>query len=190
MISVLKTELRWVIGGDILALPHDYIRDSDEGICERVLSLAEFVSARNIMMYCSVKREPATREIALAALAIGKTVSFPLCYSGGIMEARVVSSLDELRPAVLGIPAPQRTAPVIDPSDLDLIIVPALAFDSRGYRLGYGGGYYDRFLCDLPAFTVGITRERLIKEELPTEPHDIAVNCVITEDRTITAEPR
>ena len=97
------------------------------------------------------------------------------------MEARIVKSLSELKPAVLGIPAPPDASPAIAPQDLDLIIVPALAFDADGYRLGYGGGYYDRFLRGVSAFTIGLARERLFVEKLPRELHDVAVKCVVTE---------
>ena len=179
----LKAELRMQISDEISALPDSYIFASDEGVFRRFLSLDEFDGARNIMMFHSVKKEPSTIEIAKTALSMGKTVAFPLCYRGGIMEARIVTNLAELRPAMLGIPAPPDTAPAISPEELDLIIVPALAFDKRGYRLGYGGGYYDRYLSGIPAFTVGITRERLVKDELPTQAHDIAVDCIVTEER-------
>ena len=101
------------------------------------------------------------------------------------MEARVVRSLDELAPSMLGIPAPPDTAKLLAPEELDLIFVPALAYDAFGYRIGYGGGYYDRYLHDLSAYTVGLARERLLREILPVEPHDIAVKCVIMEDRVI-----
>jgi len=179
----LKTELRKQIGMEIAALPEDYIADSDWGIFLRVLSLKIFLDARNIMIYHSIKREPDTLEIAKAALFKGKTVAFPYCYKGGIMDARVVDSLDVLKPAMLGIPAPPDTARIIAPEELELIIVPALTYDLTGNRIGYGGGYYDRYLHGIPAMTVGITRERLIRRELPVEQHDIAVKCVVTEDR-------
>ena len=104
------------------------------------------------------------------------------------MQARIVKSLEELHPAMLGIPAPPETAPVILPTELDLIIVPALAYDKSGHRLGYGGGYYDRYLRDTPAFTIGLAREFLMKEKLPTQPHDIAVKCIITENRVLMTE--
>jgi len=103
------------------------------------------------------------------------------------MEARIVYDLSELQPAMLGIPAPAGTAPVIAPETLDLIIVPALTYDRAGFRLGYGGGYYDRYLFGIPAFTLGLARERLIEAELPKEPHDVAVKCVITECGIIPA---
>ena len=176
-----KDELRKITSEEIAALPDGYITSSDNGLLLRVTSLKEFNAARCIMMYCSVKREPDTRAIAKAALSMGKTVAFPFCHRGGIMHARSVRSLDELRPAILGIPAPPETAPAISPSDLELVFVPALAYDKSGYRLGYGGGYYDRYLRDITSFTVGLARERLMKEVLPREPHDIAVECVLTE---------
>jgi 5-formyltetrahydrofolate cyclo-ligase len=64
---------------------------------------------------------------------------------------------------------------------LELIIVPALTYDRMGYRLGYGGGYYDRYLLNIPAFTVGMARERLVRDALPRESHDVAMKCLATE---------
>ena len=75
------------------------------------------------------------------------------------------------------------SAPVIAPEKLDLVIVPALAYDLAGFRLGYGGGYYDRFLTGTQAFKAGLARERLIMDMLPRESHDIAVDSVITEEK-------
>lgn len=177
-----KTELRLQANKLISDLPDDYIKASDTGLLDHVLSHEEFQNARNIMIYYSVKREPCTLGIAETAYLEDKTVAFPYCFRGGIMQARIVSSLDQLRPAVLGIPAPPDTAPVLNPEELDLIIVPALLYDTAGYRLGYGGGYFDRFLCGIPAFTIGLARTRLMVEMLPREKHDIAVKCIVTED--------
>jgi len=177
-----KDELRRSVLEEIAALPDDYIARSNVELLHNVTSMEEFVAAKTIMLYCSVKREPDTWRIAEAAFSSGKTVAFPFCYRGGLMEARSISCMSELRPAVLGIPAPPVDAPVIASHELDLIIVPALTFDKAGYRLGYGGGYYDRYLHNVRAITVGMARERLIKEKLPVEPHDIAVCHVVTEE--------
>ena len=166
---------------EIKALPDDYIVESDNSLFLYVTSLSEFIDASAIMLYHSVKREPDTIGIAKAALYMGKSVSFPCCYKDGIMHARVVASLDDLHPAVLGIPAPPDSAALVDPEDLELIIVPAITYDREGYRLGYGGGYYDRYLAQTPAFTIGLARERLVRKELPRESHDIAVKCLVTE---------
>ena len=183
--ALLKTALREHLGEEIAALPDEYIVGSDRGILKRVISLKEFSEARNIMIYHSVKREPATLEIAETAMDMGKRVAFPYCYRGGVMEARAVDSLSKLVPSILGIPAPTDTAPVVAPEELELVIVPALTYDFKGYRIGYGGGYYDRFLSGVAAFTVGLARESLMERELPREPHDIAVLCVVTENAVL-----
>jgi len=182
-LKLLKTEDRRRALEEIAGLPGDYIAASDRGLFCSFMKLKEYSSARKIMLYYSINKEPDTLEIAKAALLAGKAVAFPLCLGRGVMQARVVSSLSQLEPAVLGIPAPTASAPLIEPEELELIIVPALVYDKLGYRLGYGGGYYDRFLSGIRAFTVGLTRERLIKEKLPVEPHDIKVSCVITEEK-------
>ena len=106
------------------------------------------------------------------------------------MNACTVRSLSELQPAMLGIPAPPDSAPVLSPEELDLILVPALVYDRDGYRIGYGGGYYDRFLSSARAFTIGLGRERLMMDRLPKEAHDIAVECVVTEDKVYSANKR
>ena len=183
-----KPELRKKMIDAIAALPDDYIAASDNGLLLRMTSLYEFAASRNIMMYYSVKREPDTLRIAEAALSLGKVIAFPFCYRGGIMQARIVNSLSELRPAILGIPAPPDDAPVIAPEELELVITPALTYDRSGHRLGYGGGYYDRYLHGIGAYTVGLARERLITDELPREPHDVAVKCVLTECGNIILE--
>ena len=176
-----KRELRERIREEIAALPGDYIAQSDAGIFAMVTTFKEFIDSRNILIYCSVEREPDTAGIAGTAFAMGKTVAFPCCYGGGIMRAGAVGGIGELVPAILGIPAPKESAPVIMPDAFDLIIVPALTYDYAGYRIGYGGGYFDRYLRGLPAFTIGLAREHLLMDTLPREPHDIAVKCVVTE---------
>lgn len=183
MQSSIKKYLRRMILEEIDALPPGYIEDSDKNLFLRVTLLREFIDARSIMMYYSVKREPDTLAIAEVALSLGKTVSFPRCGKDGVMHARAVQTLGELQPAALGIPAPPDTAPLVEPEDLDLIIVPAITYDIYGYRLGYGGGYYDRYLCRTSAFTLGLARERMLKDELPREPHDVAVRYLATESR-------
>ena len=178
-----KNELRRQVRAEIEELSDEYIAESDDGLFRAVTSLEEFIAARSVMLYCSIEREPRTIEIAEAALKLGKTVAFPYCYDEGRMEARVVRSLNELEPAMLKIPAPVKASAVIAPEDICFIIVPALTYDRCGFRLGYGGGYYDRYLHSIGAFKAGIGRERLIKPHLPRETHDVAVDCLITESR-------
>lgn len=178
---MIKSELRELTQNNIDALPDEYIFKSNAGILKNMLSLREYKDAKSVMLFYSVGREPDTLLLAEAAFADNKKVAFPFCLRKGIMHAHVVSSPDELRPAMLGIPAPPEDAPVLSPYELDLIIVPALTYDRDGFRLGYGGGYYDRYLADTSAFTVGIARERLLMDKVLREPHDIAVRRLVTE---------
>jgi 5-formyltetrahydrofolate cyclo-ligase len=99
------------------------------------------------------------------------------------MEARTIKDLSELSESSYHLREPLSSVCVIPPEALDFIIVPALTFDSAGYRLGRGGGYYDRYLLKTNAFTAGIARERLICEAVPREAHDVPVRCVVTEKK-------
>lgn len=176
-----KAALRQMLMKQIKELPADYLRQSDEGIFENLTKLPEFLNAATIFTYYSLDREPDTRKIVDLALRRGQTVAMPVCLGRGIMEARAVTSADELSLSSYKLLEPICSTCVIAPEALDFIIVPALTYDRDCYRLGYGGGYYDRFLARTQAFTAGITRERLLADSLPRERHDLPVMCVVTE---------
>ena len=175
-----KKTFRKSVLAEIEALPADYIEASNAGIRDNFSALPEFQKAHTIFAYISVGREPDTAGIIKAALDAGKTVALPVSLDGGIMQPRCIHSLSELVPGKFGIPAPPENAPIIDSGEINLIIVPAVTFDRRGFRLGRGGGYYDRFLQGSGAFSVGLGRERLIRP-VPLEPHDMSVDCLVTE---------
>ena len=175
-----KKEFRGILMSRISALDAEYIRSSDRGLFENFVSLEEYERAKTIFAYISCGREPDTVEILNRALADGKTVALPESLPGGIMKARRINSLSELVPGRFGIPAPPEGAEEIAPEDVDLIIVPAVTFDECGRRMGRGGGYYDRYLAASPAFSVGLAREELLTS-VPTEEHDMAVACLVTE---------
>ncbi|NLT13431.1 MAG: 5-formyltetrahydrofolate cyclo-ligase [Clostridiales bacterium] len=178
-----KKALRKQIIEQTDALPADYLAESDKGIFDIITSMPEFISARTIFSYYSLGWEPDTVKLLEYALRLGKTVTLPVCFKGGVMEARAIGSLSELSESWYHLLEPLSSTRVMLPEELDFIVVPALAFDLEGYRLGRGGGYYDRFLVKTQAFTVGITRERLLYERLPREAHDVPVRCVVTEKR-------
>jgi 5-formyltetrahydrofolate cyclo-ligase len=178
-----KKALRKEIIEQTNALPADYLAESDRGIFEIITKMPEFTEARTIFSYYSLGREPNTVKLLEYALRLGKTVTLPVCFKGGVMEARAVNSLNELSESWYHLLEPLSSTHVVPPEELDFIVVPALAFDLEGYRLGRGGGYYDRFLAKTRAFTAGITRERLLYEILPREAHDVPVRCVVTEKR-------
>ena len=124
------------------------------------------------------------KENVRAALEAGKTLAVPLCMGPGVMQARAVRSLEELAPAgPYGIPEPPAGAPEVPPQRLALCVLPCLAAAPDGTRLGYGGGYYDRFLplaCN--AVKIALCRAALLEPVLPRECHDVRADFVLTED--------
>ena len=118
----------------------------DRGIAQNILQSEFYQQADCIFCYVSTAEEIDTRTVLENALASGRTVCVPLCGKGGSMTARKITALSELQAGHYGILEPSNTAPEIAPENIDLILAPALSCDRKGYRLGYGGGYYDRFL--------------------------------------------
>ena len=117
-----------------------------------------------------------------ALLAQGKTVCLPRCLPGHKMQAHRITGEADLVPDKYQIPAPRPDAPEVAREDIDLILVPGLCFDSRGTRLGQGGGYYDRYLEDYEGATIGLCREDFFQIDLPREPLDVWVQTVLTEE--------
>ncbi|MBN1778388.1 MAG: 5-formyltetrahydrofolate cyclo-ligase [Clostridiales bacterium] len=162
-------------------LPEDYIARSDLDIQKNLLTLELWTHANVVFIYVSIGQEPQTRGIIRAALDAGKTVAVPRSLADGYLEARVIASLDNVKPGRFDIPEPDETTPVLPPDDIDLVIVPCIAADKQGYRLGHGGGYYDRYLAQVHCTTVCLCRERLLKTALPRDAFDIPVDIIVTE---------
>ena len=122
---------------------------SDQELVSAFLAHPKLDEANTVMLYYGVGQEIATADLIQTLLDQGKTVCLPKCLPEHQMEARIIQSLDELEPDAYGIPAPKDACPVLEREKIDLILVPGLCFDSKGNRLGQGGGYYDRFLPKL-----------------------------------------
>ena len=167
------------------ALEDDYIIQSDRAIFKNLISLPEFLSATRVFTYLSIEREPDTRILIEYCLELGKTVALPCdCDNNGEMSfARLDSPIGELANGIYGIPVPPETAERLDPKAGDIIIVPALCFDEKGYRLGHGGGYYDRYLSKHPLLSIGLCREVLIVDSVPRDSYDRRADIIITDKR-------
>ena len=167
-----------------LSVPEDVKCGADIIMTKKLLSLASFRYAGTILFYYPIKGEPDITGAVSAALAAGKRVAFPKCYPDGAgMIYRFVTSLDELSPAMYGIPEPPEENECYVPSPFlnDICIVPAVCFDRHGYRIGYGKGYYDRFLAGFGGTSVGFTLDCLLKDAVPRGRYDRAVDMIITE---------
>lgn len=152
----------------------------DVRITLQVLSLPAFQAAERIFAYCSVVPEVDTHAILAQARRRGKTVALPVTQPDGQM--RFARFDGALVPGRFGIPEPPRSARTLLPQPGDLMLVPALAYDRAGRRLGRGGGYYDRFLARVDCCTVGLIRAAFLLDALPAKWNDVPVSAVITED--------
>ena len=164
--------------------------DKDEvsqSICAKLAALAEYAAAETVMGYVDVRSEVRTRPFLAAALGASKRVVVPYCV-GDHLGLFLLEKMEELAPGTFGILEPRQELRTlahkrVEPNRLDLVIVPGVAFDRRGARLGHGRGYYDRLLADVRPDTplVALAFECQIFPQIPTEPHDVCMDKVITE---------
>ena len=147
----------------------------------------EYRVAKTLLIYISVGSEVETEAIMHRATADGKRVAVPLCRTDTCtMEAYAIDSFDELEPGSYGIPEPKiHGGCPISKDEIDLIIVPGLGFDECGFRMGYGKGYYDRYLKDFKGISIGLCFEECLLDEVVHDKHDVNVHKVITENRII-----
>lgn len=155
-------------------------------ILEAVLSFPLYRSAETVLLYLSTPQEVDTHQLLEAALGEGKKVFAPVSSADGTMEFHQVFRLKDLRPGRFGILEPPGSAPVFSAQAQNLngkalCFVPGAAFDRRGHRLGYGKGYYDRFLSKTPVISMGICYEELVLPRLPAEEFDQPVDFLTTE---------
>ncbi|MDT8442410.1 MAG: 5-formyltetrahydrofolate cyclo-ligase [Desulfuromonadales bacterium] len=158
-------------------------------IQERLLLSAVYAAADCIALYSAVQNEVQTEEIARQAIVAGKRLVYPR-VAGATLVFESVNALTELRPGAFGVAEPTQGA-AVDHAAIDLLVVPAVAFDARGHRLGYGKGFYDRALaaCTGRTVAVGLAYDFQLVTELPIDAHDRAVCAVMTETKTVWFSP-
>ena len=151
---------------------------SDQAIFSQLRNSSCYQAAERLFLYYSRTGEVDTHMLLHAALEDGKTVALPVSEPHGKMT--FFRYTGTLSPGLWNIPEPEPSEPMT-PSPQDLLIVPGLCFDRSGYRLGQGGGYYDRYLSEHPAVTVGLCRDSFLLDEIPREWNDLPVRFLFTE---------
>lgn len=172
---------------EIRASIDDKRRDIENKIiADKLFDMDEYKSAETVFVYVSYGTEVDTKKIIKKMLTDGKRVAVPLCDTEShTMSLILTDGLERLTKGAYGIYEPNRDEVLrgemteITESQVDLAIVPGLCFDVNGNRLGYGGGYYDRFLENFNGFSVGLAFSDCVTEFLYTEEHDCRVNRVI-----------
>lgn len=178
--QISKKELRTELLQRRRAMDKNTMKEYDKAIYNNIVQLPQLKSAENILCYISTEIEVGTRQIISALLDAGKNVFTPRC-KGKEMSFFRLDSPDDTKTGAFGIPEPLGDKEITDFSGT-ICIVPALMFDKSGYRLGYGGGYYDRFLREYNGTSIGICYNEFIGTA-PREEHDLPVDILVTEDR-------
>ena len=167
-----------------------------ERIVRRFMDLPEYEKAGTIMFYVDVRDEVRTRQALPEALASGKRIVVPYCLDGEL-ELFWLENMDELELGMYRILEPKVelrdvAAKRLTPTDLDLVMVPGVAFDRNGGRTGHGKGYYDKLLqhARKDAPLVALSFECQLFEEIPAESHDIFMDKVVTEDSVYVGKGR
>ena len=178
-----KAELRRAYKEKRRGLDKETKKRWDSAICEKVMSLECFERASSVLLFYPSFSEPDVLPIARRSLELGKKIAFPLCdVESHTICFKYVSSLDELVSGSYSIPEPPESNLGYLGEEDAICIVPALTFDRDGFRLGYGGGYYDRFLTWFSGDAVGVVYSDFICGRLPRSAYDIKVGTLVSEE--------
>lgn len=182
-IKVVKSELRRKHKKIRRTCPADIKKTLDSKITAKFLSLDEYKSATTLFAYVSSSIEVDTEKIIKTAFADGKKVAVPKCRDDfGHMDFYYINSYAQLKEGAFSILEPDPEAcELVQSFQEGICLVPGLCFDNNGYRIGFGKGYYDRFLQIFAGTTVGLCYSKCIEKELPTGAYDKSVNILITD---------
>lgn len=178
-----KDELRAKMRQKRREMTADEVFEKSARIQKQLFSFDKYINAKTVMLYVSAFNEPSTIEIIKDAIEQKKRVVLPV--SDTATETIVLSyldSLNDLAKGAYGISEP-RTVKKADTADIDFILVPGLAFDKNGNRMGFGKGYYDKLLCKTNAEKTALCYEFQLFDEIRADKHDIPMNTIITEDK-------
>ena len=181
--SALRNQMRAVRG----ALPPAACSARSEEIARRVLALPELEVVTTVLAFASIHNEVRTRPIIEAMHRSGKRVALPRVAEDELV-LHIIEPDTALAQGAFCVPEPPENAPRVEPSDVEFALVPALAVDPRGYRIGYGGGYYDKLLPALDsACACAVVYDFQLIAEVPELPFDAAVDLIVTDARVIRA---
>lgn len=190
-VAAEKQALRKRVLVERAAVPPAARAEASAVITARLEALEELAQARAVLGYAAFGAEVDLDGFLAARLARGRQVYLPWVDGEDLHAARVADLAGSLAPGWRGVrePSPQWRAPA-DPTVLDAVVVPGLAFDRRGHRLGYGGGHFDRLLSRLRPGTlvVGVAFDAQLVDAVPVEDHDVPVDAVVTESCTVRTD--
>jgi 5-formyltetrahydrofolate cyclo-ligase len=181
-----KTKLRRLMLDRRKALSSEECREKSLLIQERIVSLGEYRAADVVALYSSINKEVEMDMVMQDALSSGKSVVLPV-MSDGVLLFRELTDVSDMCRGAFGILEPCECGKIYEPGQACLIVLPGVAFDVRGHRVGYGKGYYDKALHRLEGEgkLVGVCFDFQLVDGIMGEPHDVRVDMVITEKRVL-----
>ena len=186
-IDLEKKELRRRVREELSALSRSELVRSDDALFARFLALPQVEAAQTVFAFWGIPgKEPDTSRLIGELVRRGKTVGLPRMLPEHRMEVRRFEADRPLVKASFGISEPGEDCPLLDREDIGLVLVPAVCYDRLGYRLGFGGGYYDRWLEGFSGVKVGLCREAVLRDAVPTEAHDAKVDILLTEGESLS----
>ena len=200
-----KEKIRKEIKEKLKATSEDYRKEASAKIALNALNIPEMKeqkrtgflglkkTEKTVLAYCSVGNEPSTLALIDSLLKSGRKVCLPLCTdldeeghrTGAFdaMEARVITSFDDLTAGAYGIPEPKADTELVPAEEIDIVILPCVGCDRQCRRIGHGAGYYDKYLTTVSkdCFTIALCYDEALADDLPAEEHDVPVDAVVTE---------
>lgn len=158
------------------------VEEKSRKIRENLFALDEYKNAETVLLYLSAFKEPSTADIIADALNQKKRVAVPISDTNNFtLTLSYITGFDDLQKGAYGILEPKKIIKA-DLSDIDLAVIPGLAFDKNGNRMGFGKGYYDKLLKDCKAHKTALCYSFQMFDKIPSDTHDIPMNTIITED--------
>lgn len=190
-IRARKKSIRKTVRDRIRAVTETQLSEASAQAAHLLMEQEHWINAHSVLLYIPVPGELDLTSCIDQARKSGKLVALPRYLPDqSIYCAAICHDPQQLAPGEFGIPEPPLTAPVAPLNRLDLAVVPGVAFDPAGRRLGRGKGFYDRLLADITGVTCGVALDEQMVTELPEEPHDVAMNYILTPTRFIPALSR
>lgn len=183
--SERKKELRKSTKEKISKLSAAYCENADKMILHNVTALKEYQMAKVVFCYVGRKDEINTIPLLQDIMKSGKRLGVPKCISYGLMEVYEITSLNNLQPGAYGILEPSEGCKKMAPEEIEFACVPCLTCNEKGARLGYGGGFYDRYLSKLSCPKAVLCRSRVMEQDIPVDEYDLRMEIVVTEEGAI-----
>ncbi len=183
----MKGHLRELVSDLRNNLPSGEVKIKSKQIKKNLLSLPEISSSKHILSYVSYNNEVATHELIKELLLKNKHISIPYCNIEDLtLSVSPLCYWDDLCPGAYDILEPKKECRTpIHLDSIDVMIIPGVAFDTTGNRIGHGKGYFDRLLKDVKALRIGLAFEFQIVSHVPMEPHDEKMDIIVTEKQII-----